>query len=278
MIVYLARNRVNGKGYVGKTERALEVRQKEHHAAARQGSMLAFHCALRKHGVDSFEWTTLMELSEFTDKDEARQYLNTREREFIRLFETFGPRGYNLTEGGDGGTLPGRIVGKETRIKNAAAAKKRYAAGHGVLMRSRRKKGAEHPFAGKGWGRKGPLSDETKRKLAVAHTGKKLTQAHRAAISAGCKGKPGPKLGTTWSASERSKHSALCYLKKKPVFGYDRVGTCVVAYLSLEDAVIVTGLGQRVLVGNRKKYKLKYNAGITYRRSEMTIGELREKE
>lgn len=231
--------------------------------------MLAFHCAIRKYGAEAFKVSILYECSNSVELEQA-------EIRLIAEHKTFG-LGYNMTPGGDGGSLPGRVVSEETRAKISEVAKKRYAEGHGAIMRSRRKTGEEHPFHGVDWGRRGPLREETKQRVAESHRGKQLSEEHKAAISAGCKGLPGPNLGKVWTDTEHAKHAALRYLKKKPVFGYDQAGTCVIAYLSLEDAVAVTGLGTRILAGNRKKYRPKYNDGITYRRSEMTIGELKER-
>ena len=61
------------------------------------------------------------------------------------------------------------------------------------------------------------------------------------------------------------------------VFAYDQAGTCVFAYLSLEDAMTVTGLGWRTLAGDRKKYRPKFVNGVTYKRSELTIEQLKER-
>lgn len=277
MIVYLARNRLNGKGYVGKTERGLDIRKKEHLASACLGSRLAFHCAIRKYGFEAFEWSVQLEIHDITDELQARKYLNEREREMIRLFETFGPKGYNMTEGGDGGSLPGRVVSEKTRAKISVVAKKRYVEGHGAFMRARRKKGVEHPFAGKDWGRKGPLTEETKAKISTRRKDCPLSEAHKVAISVSCTGRASPRLGTKWTDSERTKHSTLRYFKKKPVFAYDQAGTCVFAYLSLEDAMTVTGLGWRTLAGDRKKYRPKFVNGVTYKRSELTIEQLKER-
>jgi hypothetical protein len=62
------------------------------------------------------------------------------------------------------------------------------------------------------------------------------------------------------------------------VFGFNEIGECVIMYLSVEDGMIATGLGYRILLGNRKKAKPKYTNGITYLRSTLTIQELKEKD
>lgn len=207
MIVYLARNRVNGKGYVGKTKRSLDQRVKEHHAAAEKGSDLAFHRALRKHGFGSFEWSTLMELSDFTDIGEAEAYLDVREREFIRLFETFGPKGYNLTEGGDG--VKGLVHSAETRARMSEA-----------------RRGEKNHNFGKNWGRQGPHTEETKRKLSEANMGSHHTEEARKKISEALR--------------QRVR-------KTRSVIQYDMNGNVVATYLSMKLAAeAVSGYKDRV--------------------------------
>ncbi len=94
-VVYLARNKVNGKGYVGKTTGLLRQRRWSHECRARRESVSFFHRALRKYGFDAFEWKVLM-----TSDDEDD--LNESEIALIRLFKSKAPGGYNLSDGGEG--------------------------------------------------------------------------------------------------------------------------------------------------------------------------------
>lgn len=96
--VYLARCKVNGKGYIGKSKHGIECRKKWHQDAAFNGAPYLFHRAIRKHGWDSFEWTILYE-----DDDDDREWLGWWEQKFIRQLNTKMPNGYNMTDGGDGG-------------------------------------------------------------------------------------------------------------------------------------------------------------------------------
>lgn len=95
MLIYRAINTVNGKSYIGKTEKTLDVRRDLHLAAAKQKSQFAFHRAIAKYGIDAFEWHVL----ETCDSIES---LNAKEKDYIKLYESFGPKGYNMTEGGEG--------------------------------------------------------------------------------------------------------------------------------------------------------------------------------
>ena len=110
--VYLARNRVNGKQYVGKTSKTLSRRRKHHECLARGKSSHYFHCALRKYGYENFEWLTLA-----TSEDSNE--LHSLEQEYISLFNTLAPNGYNLTKGGDG--TPGWHHSSETKAKQSAS-------------------------------------------------------------------------------------------------------------------------------------------------------------
>ena len=95
MLIYRAVNTVNGKSYIGKTEKTLEVRRDLHLATAKQKSQFAFHRAIAKYGVDAFEWQVL-------ETCDSLDNLNAKEKDYIQLYESFGPEGYNMTAGGEG--------------------------------------------------------------------------------------------------------------------------------------------------------------------------------
>jgi group I intron endonuclease len=107
MLIYRALNKINGKSYIGKTEKTLEIRKGWHLSSVRQNSKYAFHKALVKHGYESFEWQIL-------DNATDLQELNNKEKHYISLYESFGPNGYNMTAGGEGQT--GWNPSIETRI------------------------------------------------------------------------------------------------------------------------------------------------------------------
>jgi group I intron endonuclease len=95
MLIYKVSNNANGKSYIGKTEKTIELRRALHLASAKQNSKFAFHRALNKYGYENFEWTLL-------DTVDSLEDLNQKEKYYILLFETFGPNGYNMTAGGEG--------------------------------------------------------------------------------------------------------------------------------------------------------------------------------
>lgn len=96
MIVYCFTNQVNGKSYVGITDRTIDYRWCKHVIAANNGSEYHFHRAIRKHGVDAFERNVLEECYSIEE-------LKLAERRWIWLLATNKQElGYNMTFGGDG--------------------------------------------------------------------------------------------------------------------------------------------------------------------------------
>ena len=89
MYIYKITNLINGKIYVGQTSRTPEIRFSEHvHADSYIGS------AIRKYGRANFKIEVLEEC-------ESKKELDNREQYWIARFESMGPNGYNLTEGGN---------------------------------------------------------------------------------------------------------------------------------------------------------------------------------
>ena len=94
--VYLITNLVNGKKYVGCTKVSVERRWVQHRSAAMKGSTFAIHAAIRKYGFQNFS-IVIIETVFGTCKD-----LKVAEIRHIKAHDCVSPRGYNLTEGGEG--------------------------------------------------------------------------------------------------------------------------------------------------------------------------------
>ena len=91
MIIYEARNKINGKRYIGQTIHTLEERKRGHISSM---CCSYFRRALDKYGVDSFEWNII-------DTAETRDELNRKESYWIEFYDTTNrDKGYNLK--GDG--------------------------------------------------------------------------------------------------------------------------------------------------------------------------------
>ena len=58
-IIYLATNKINFKRYVGFTTQGLRERKRQHKQDANNGSQTYFHRAIKKCGIDEFEWKIL---------------------------------------------------------------------------------------------------------------------------------------------------------------------------------------------------------------------------
>jgi group I intron endonuclease len=185
-IVYLARNKVNGKGYVGFTFNLIR-RQEGHKRDTRDGSMLAFHCAIRKHGWDSFEWSVVYE----DDEDSDREWMGWWERKFIKKLSTKAPNGYNMTDGGDGGAME---YTDEHREKIAKASREYWSDEKNRKKQSFTLSGLPKPV---GFGER----------LSKALVGRVMSLESRAKMSAAKKGRPGHKHSeeTKRMMSERCK-------------------------------------------------------------------------
>lgn len=102
-IIYLVRNLVNGKVYVGQSAQGLAHRKAEHlwrHKSGLRDHKL--YLAFRKYGPAAFEFSVLCSVLK-------PEYMDDLEREFIAEFNSYN-RGYNMNEGGNG-------VSAETKAK-----------------------------------------------------------------------------------------------------------------------------------------------------------------
>ena len=95
VVVYKATNRINGHSYIGYTGRGLSKRERAHRVTARAGRGSRFHAAMRKYGQENFLFEVLCDFA--GDEDLAKVF----ECEAIAAYK---PE-YNLTYGGEGGTL-----------------------------------------------------------------------------------------------------------------------------------------------------------------------------
>ena len=111
--IYVVTNTKNGKVYVGKTIKPFDGRWQEHlrDARAKRGHYL--HNAIRKHGVDAFQF-------EIVDMAFGEDDLNSKEREYIFREVAVEPKfGYNLNSGGGKGC----VVSESTKKKQAESVK-----------------------------------------------------------------------------------------------------------------------------------------------------------
>ena len=91
--IYQITNNINGKIYIGKTERTIEERFKEHcyDAFKRKSEQRPLYFAMRKYGIDNFSISLLEE----TNNPEEREIYWIEQKRSYKY-------GYNATKGGDG--------------------------------------------------------------------------------------------------------------------------------------------------------------------------------
>lgn len=107
VIVYQARNLVDGCRYIGFTTKGLEVRRAQHLKSARvKQSRFRFQHAINKYGPENFVFEVLGDFD--GDEELAKLYE-------IEAIAKYKPE-YNLSYGGDGGSLS-----EETRAKISAS-------------------------------------------------------------------------------------------------------------------------------------------------------------
>ena len=92
-IIYKFTNKVNGKIYIGLTNRSFKTRKYEHILASNKSPKFKFHQAIKKYGIDNFNEEILMENIKY--KTEA----NLLEIYYVSKFDSYA-NGYNMTKGG----------------------------------------------------------------------------------------------------------------------------------------------------------------------------------
>ena len=179
MIIYCARNKINGLRYIGQTRNPLEKRKAQHESDAVRNSPCYFHRALLHYGFGCFEWRVLW-------KADAQNELDSLEQDFIGAYNTVSPFGYNLTAGGErceySDTTKKKISDGLIRYwQSPASAKQRELAKRPKTESTRAKIARSH------LGRS--PSQEHRARLSAANTGKALTAAHKEKLSKSLRGR-----------------------------------------------------------------------------------------
>lgn len=92
-LIYKAENLVNGKCYIGQTNRSLKKRIKGHYHDRKYGTY-PFMNALNKYNKKDFKWEIL------ENNIQGQSHLNILEKFWILHLDTKSPNGYNLQNGG----------------------------------------------------------------------------------------------------------------------------------------------------------------------------------
>lgn len=165
--IYKSVNKINGKVYIG-FDSNWPNRIKIHKSACKKQDC-KFYRAIRKHGWDSFEWSSIYQSH---DKEHT---LNVMESLFIKEYDSFHV-GYNSTLGGDG--TFGLLMTEENKKKMSIRHKgKTLTPEHIEILREKGKKlvGDKNPMFGKNH------TEENKKKISDSTKGisKPMTKDHK---------------------------------------------------------------------------------------------------
>lgn len=134
MYIYLIKNNLNNKHYVGQTtQKRIERRWQSHyHLKKNLRNPPPIMLAISKYGKDNFTFTVLASCSSQEDLDEL-------ERKYIAEYNCLAPNGYNLMAGGASGYVfheetlkrmseikKGSVLLEETKNKMSESHKKRW--------------------------------------------------------------------------------------------------------------------------------------------------------
>lgn len=210
-----------------------------------------FYAAIQKYGWENIKHEVLFSnLAEF----EAKQ----KEVELIEKYQSTDKNlGYNLTKGGDG--VKGYVPTEDSIQRRKETLKRLYEDPEfREKQRLTRPRGEKHPFYGKHFSaehieslkvshlgkKRGPHTEETKRKIAIANTGKKK-----------------PHSGVPRSTECREKMAeAHC----KPVLQFTKDGAFVQEYSSGKEASLKTGIATQN-ISKCCKGKLKTAKGFVWK-------------
>jgi len=93
-IIYLAKNKINGRCYVGQTRSTLEKRKAYHYYASKKANC-KFQYAINKYGLDGFEWSIL-------EDNVPVELADIKEVEYQKLYKVV-EEGYNHFYRGNNG-------------------------------------------------------------------------------------------------------------------------------------------------------------------------------
>ena len=175
----------SGKYYIGQTIDEYSRRKKFLNNGIYYGGP-KIENARKKYGPENFEYTVLMKITG-DDPEEVKQYLNTLEKGFIRLYDSI-ETGYNIQEGGDS------HIGQTPWNKGKKGCQVAWNKGKHFSEETKQKLSDAHK--GKTpWNKGIPHSEEQKIKLKIARKGRVYSDETRRKISNSNKGKLSPSKG-----------------------------------------------------------------------------------
>jgi group I intron endonuclease len=193
--IYYWKNNVNGKGYVGQTQKLR--RRISTHKSSSSVAEFAFYSAIRKYGIENFTCYKVM------DCCPSKVALDYWETFWIKELDTFGLNGYNCNTGGHSNyrisEMTRRKIGDGNRgkqISDESKEKMRIAAQNRWTVEERRKASITSKN----------MSIETRRKIGEASRRRIVTEDTRRRMSISGIGKKRPssrkscylRHGTLW--------------------------------------------------------------------------------
>ena len=184
--IYILKNKVNGKCYVGQTIQSVKKRINNHMYTCRHKNNMPISRAINKYGMENFEVLSFCVDDLLLDEEEVR---------VIRALDSI-EHGYNLETGGNNRKRLSNLT--KSRISDGLM-------GHTVSEETRRKIGASN---------KGNIWTEERRLLmSKLLTGREVTEETRAKLSTSMKGKATAK-GQKRSIETKSKMSIAAKNRK----------------------------------------------------------------
>jgi group I intron endonuclease len=166
--IYIVKNNVNFKVYVGQTTRDFDVRWRQHQNDAKCGKDYNLGKAIRKYGIENFS-------AHIAATASSKDDLYRLETCWIISLRSNNPKfGYNMTFGGEG-TL-GYKASEETRRKQSKARKGRKLSEQARMNIAKAKLGPKNPNYGK------TPSEETRKKSIAARLGKQRKPISKEAL------------------------------------------------------------------------------------------------
>ena len=230
-IIYLIKNKVNGKCYVGQTQKEKGFDYRYYCSGEGIERVYNYHKSLREHNrsynehllrsIEKYGFKAF-EVIKYLDYAFSLEELNIKEKVYIQLYNSL-KNGYNETLGGEG--TEGRPHSEETRQKISEARKGKHHSEETRQKISEANKGDNHPMYGKYHteetkqkmskikkGENNPMhgnhhSEEVKQKIREGNKGKHLSNETKQKISEAKKGENNPMYGNHHSEEAKQKIS-----------------------------------------------------------------------
>ena len=230
-IIYLIKNKINGKCYVGQTQKEKGFDYRYYCSGEGIERVYNYHKSLREHNrsynehllrsIEKYGFKAF-EVIKYLDYAFSLEELNIKEKVYIQLYNSL-KNGYNETLGGEG--TEGRPHSEETRQKISEARKGKHHSEETRQKISEANKGDNHPMYGKYHteetkqkmskikkGENNPMhgnhhSEEAKQKIREGNKGKHLSNETKQKISEAKKGENNPMYGNHHSEEAKQKIS-----------------------------------------------------------------------